>query len=397
MKRAISLITVLCVTLSSMLSVSASGNSNLSAPDPVDEIIDSLDPDTYGGVYIRDDGKTCITVIDSKLVESKVNRATTGLRSALKADKVEIVYESATFSRQQLTDAKEDLLKRQEELNITAVGFEDSKNALAIFVPKVTEEAKSTISAATPIKNLEFFEDGFLISSFKEEELKEETTEAPQDTLNTLDSNALSSLTVKGGNWISNTRGGEWASLGYAVNYYGSSSTPIKGYITCAHGFGSKGSSIYYGNSLLGTVENRIRDTKVDALFIKSSATWGGMRDRTLKATGAIGAKSKQKIYMVGAASGNLKSGTIIATDVAGKWNDGNGNVQKHEDLFAFDFQPIHGDSGSALFVKTSGGKYKIAGLTVGQNPDDDGKLTHGAGCKWTNIIREMDVEIRNS
>lgn len=302
-----------------------------------------------------------------------------------------VPIEKVEYSWQDLLDAKKALLAIQDELEITAVGFDASENALTIFAGELSEEQKQAVIDASPVKNVLFYGDAFLLSIGSGSGEEAASSESEDETV--MPAAAPSSL--MGGQWLQNSKGSNWSTVGYgAVQNRGTSSQKI-GYVTCGHGY-KAGQSVYQGGNLIGTARSVKVSSGIDIAFIESDIPYTGQKNDIIVKTYSNPTVGRE-VYMYGAKSGS-KSGTIKSTDISGKWQSGS-TITSHDDLFSFNFPSQSGDSGSALIELTPDNEYNLIGLNVGmwyKNDDTKEDLIWGAGCKWNKAADAIKVTPRN-
>lgn len=241
------------------------------------------------------------------------------------------------------------------------------------------------------VKNVLFYEDGFLLNlgSDMNEEIMSDTQGS-----DVISSRAVP-VSLKGGDWLQNSNGANWSTLGYgAFQNYGASNQK-QGYVTCGHGY-TQGQAVYVNGSKIGTARSVAISQGLDITFIESAITYAGQKNnRTASIYG--NPIAGETVYMYGAKSGS-RTGTISSTNIKGTWSGTHGSTY-HTDLFSFNFPSQKGDSGSALVSKTSSGKLKLVGLNLGmwyEDNDSDEALVWGVGCKWENAANAINVVPRN-
>lgn len=163
-KKTIAILLASVMTLSSLTTVYASSpqaeSSQSDTPaitiaeeSPVDAVIDSLDKDSYGGIYYE--GET-LHIIPVPGCEEELARATSVLARGTAPVSVSIDPVAKTdtvYSMTQLEEAQSYLLENLQQLGIIAVGLNGMENALAVYLNDGDEE---TILAASPVKNILF-------------------------------------------------------------------------------------------------------------------------------------------------------------------------------------------------------------------------------------------------
>lgn len=358
--------------------------------DPIDELVDSLNPSDYGGVYFDKDGTLHITITNDS-VKSKV----AGFKST---NDIKIIFNPVQWSWRDLTDARDLLFSKHNELHIQGVGLNPEKNSLVIFSSKLTEDEKQAIIDMSPVKNIEFTEHTFRYA--------DPQCETNPDSIE--ENKNLRASTLYGNYTVSNTLNGVWSTLGYAVTYYPRGSVEgQKAYITCGHGFvNNVGSNVYVGPGLGSAVLGKIlvkdyaNHTPLDVLIVSGSQPWGGIprNNSNIKASGGLSPQVGKNIYFNGRTSGQ-HTGTIQTIGISMVLED-----KTHEEtnyytgLFIFDCLPEAGDSGAAVLTENSNGTYKMTGLIVGQAEEDGtGEFNWGCGSPWSRIKAVYDMDLRNS
>lgn len=350
--------------------------------DPLNQFIENLDPKLHSGIYADENGETHIASPDPEKIQNQVNR-----NRAIAS----VPIEKVEYSWQDLLDAQKALLAIQHELGITAVGLDASENALTIFAGELSEEQKQAVIDASPVKNVLFYGDAFLLSIGSGSGEEAASNESEDGSVMP----AATPSSLMGGQWLQNSKGSNWSTVGYgAFQNYGTSSQRT-GYVTCGHGY-KAGQSVYQGSNLIGTARSVNVSSGIDIAFIESDIPYGGQKNG-ITADSYTSPTAGRSVYMCGAKSGN-KNGKINSTDISGKWQSGS-TITSHAGLFSFTFPSQAGDSGSALIEKTPEGKYYLIGLNVGMwyNNDKIGEdLIWGAGCKWPKAADAIKVTPRN-
>lgn len=371
--------------------------------DALTQLEESIDSNSYGGIYIREDGTVCVTLTDesikSKLLKSRA------------ASETELVFETVQYSLKQLEDARDMLYDKREELKISGVGLEPQENGLIVFASELTEEKKQAVLELSPVKNINFTEVTF--SYADPAPVTKDRIDEEYD-----DKSSRSVTTAYGGDSLAMTKGNWFSSLAYGVYYYPNSTWPstsgtsIRAYITCGHGYtGGVNSNVYIGSgknnsdTLLGTVVAKrfANGTPLDIMIIKSDLPWGGgvrsgvTGTSVKKVTGWTAPRVGEEIFLNGRTSGP-KTGKIkqvgISIDLEDTYNH---TTNSYKNLYTYDVCPQIGDSGTAILVHdTDYNRYYLSGINVGQAVDKNGNITWGCASPWDEIKKTYNMMFRN-
>lgn len=355
------------------------------ARDPISEFVEGLDPEIYAGIYADENGEYHIAAVEPEVIERQI-RASRSVSS-------DIPVEQVAYSWQDLLDAQAALLEIQDDLGITAVGLDASQNALTVFAGELSEEQKQAVTDASPVKNILFQNDAFLLAIGSGQDDMASVPDA-DDSGNEIEAAAVSSL--QGGDWLQNKAGSNWSTLGYGAFLHYGASNQKQGYVTCGHGY-TQGQAVYRGGAKIGTATAVRVSNGVDITFIESSIRYAGQKNGKEAATYGAPVSGK-KVYMYGARSGS-KDGTIKSTNISGTW-ESNGVATHHDNIFSFNFPSQSGDSGSVLLMESSPNKYSLVGINIGmwfKNDDkENGELVWGAACTWEKSANAIDAMPRN-
>lgn len=384
MKRRFLAILLASVLLgSSSLCVLAESGSEIAAEDSpaiLEEsseslFLDSLDKSIIGGVYMNDNDELCISSIDTENLRSMLSRA-----KDLDTNKIRI--EKAEYSLQELEAAKQILLDNLDELEITAVGFNEKENSLAVYLFDPDEQKKAKIRQKSPVENIIFYPIEWGSNTLEENIEQNENDE----------NNTMRAVTkVYGGQWLLNDASTTKpiSSIGYRAK-----KGTQYGYVTCGHDW-TVGKVAWVCNltsasnfTQLGKVSQNKKSGKVDASFIPSNMAWGGLRADNKKATKTASPIGNRAVIFDGAkhyTQGiNRVSARIQGTSVSGVVEG-----VSFSDLFTLDAQSLGGDSGAAVLQQNTTGSYDLIGFVKStwwrdNNHDDYALWT--AGSKWSNV-----------
>ena len=312
--------------------VAETASITIAQEDPVDAAIDSLDKDTYGGVYYENGILHIIPVNGYETSVMQTTNATLRRVNKLNISVDSVASNEAVYSMTALEDAKAYLLENKDELGIVGVGFNGKENALAVYVDDGDE---ATIMAESPVKNI-IFRDGDVLK-FSEN----------VDALEPVDSNATDTagtarLTVRGGQRCTNASGTYYSTIATSAVYDYGGADETTGFLTCGHGW-SVGDSIYVNGVYLGEVMTRKQSGDADYAFIESSYNSNGYMTNGDRLTGRKNPTTGMAVKCYANVSG-IQSGEVLDTSISGEWSGISFN-----DLFSTDISTASGDSGSAF------------------------------------------------
>lgn len=347
--------------------------------DRFDQMLESMNPDNYGGAYVNENGDICITAINNEEVYSVLPRAR-GIESE------DYIVETVEYSWSDLEEARDNLFEQAEQLDITAVGLNPAVNGLTVYLDDASEKNTQRIIEASSVPNIKFIENN-------------PTSIEPMESIGETGETQARATSVKAGQYLKRKSNGDyWSSVGYRAKI-----GTQTGFITCAHGW-EKGQAAYLADGTkLGNISQYSLTQTSDACFIPSNLAWGGLQDG-LKATGTGNPLVGEKILFDGARhyqeNDDRASGTIQAVDVTGKTDMGG----SFKDAFSYDTQPYHGDSGAAVLapVRAGSSKYKLIGFVMsqhkadGEDPNSD-VFSWGTACKWNNVSKALGCIMSNS
>ncbi len=337
---------------------------------PINELIESLDEDSYGGAYYDNNGNLVILSLnDSALQRSAL------LTNAIKNDVagVTVRLETAQYSMAELTTARDRLLDQADKFDIVAAGFYEPDNTLCVYVADITDEKKSAIKEEVGIERIRFFEStGAFGNDVPEASAHAEMEEVPYGI----------SPTVRPGQWVYMHRiSSNWSTVMIpAVRNYQQSNQQL-GFLTVAHGW-QVGDTASNGNVSLGTCSNIWRGTYADAAFIPSNRTQSLTSKYSKYITSRGNAIANMTVWLQGA--NGEQSGIVLATGVTFPMSAHTSSpvypALTYKNCFTFNFTPIAGDSGGALISKnTNNNNYSIKGYNIGYF----GATGHGVACQW--------------
>lgn len=339
------------------------------------ELLEKLDPDTFGGIYMQDD-RYIITALDQAAVQSVLSRS----RAASEA---EIEFAPATYSMTQLEQAKEAILEHADQYHIFAVGLDLTNNAVSVYTSDLSDENKSAIAALCDVANITYRE-GKEVYSLEGPDDGEADVNADESTEPT-----PRAVSIYGGNWLlsNQTPSSQWSTLGTSV---ARKSDGVRGFITCGHGY-STGNTVYYVNynTLLGTVVHKVRNTYCDASFIKSSQTYTGRTKDNKLITYQGNAVPGEKLYTYGA-KGGIQTSVVKDVGVTIYAQSKTEGEQKHTNTFSYMSKGYGGDSGGPL-ITPYGGNYSISGIQVA-HMQTTGGYDEGFAIQWDDIRSQLGV-----
>lgn len=118
--------------------------------DPLDILLEELDPNDYGSVYMDDENRTTITAINREAVDKALEKH--GLSK-------EIRIVDGTYSKAQLDAAQEAISEKMKAFSIVAIGQE--AESLAVWLRQDTQENRTRIlELAAPVTAIHFINAG---------------------------------------------------------------------------------------------------------------------------------------------------------------------------------------------------------------------------------------------
>ncbi len=344
--------------------------------NPLDLLIDSLNPALHSGLYYNENHQLCLGSPDSEALKKELSS-----RNMSDMETFEIV--NTKYSIKDLSKAQEQLLEQRELLGISAVGFDILNNGLALFVPDIktrnSNDFASIVNMPIVIVPDIYVNNKPIASKPKEEK---------QDLISEKEIQAR--ITLKSGSWLAKSSGNNWCTLGaWALHNNGD-----VGFVTSAHGWGSIGCRAYSGSTIIGTSTEKQQAGSVDAIFFRknSNLTWGGYRNGN-PIDQISNPRVNDSVTMLGVRG--TKTGRVMYINISGNFEDG-----YFSDMFCYNFMPIAGDSGSAIIARRNS-QDVLVGLNKSQwwtdnVVDDNNTTTWGAGSKAFNIDRALDLEFAN-
>lgn len=375
MKKILSLGLALLVIFSIVVTVSANesakSDSNVQimteAPNPINELFESIDKSLYCGTY-WDGDEFHVIPVPAKLDElSSAISNRTKTRSAyppIVIDNTSTRSSNIVYSMAQRENGYNYLLEHKDTLNIEAVGYTADK--LAVFMNlNATDEDRQNVLAASPVKAIEFYGGG-VIGGVSQPESSEEYDEDDFSTYNT----RATSTSLRGGNWLRKTSTSNWSTITVsAVRNWNGTSGDI-GLLTCGHGW-TNGQKVYASDGTkIGTADVRHK-YNMDVTFVKLDNTnlnsHGYMKDGTqVKYNRSVTSTDiGLSVEKYGAVTGNT-SGTITVIGISGTWGD-----YEFNNLFLTSISTKGGDSGSPIIT----GEETILGILKGaraNSPSDE-------------------------
>lgn len=375
MKKMLSLSLALLMLISMFVTAFASENTDIDsnvqimteAPNPINELFESIDKSLYCGTY-WDGDEFHVIPVPAKLDElSSAISNRTKTRSAYPSiiiDNTSTRSSNIVYSMAQRENGYNYLLEHKDTLNIEAVGYTADK--LAVFMNlNATDEDRQNVLVASPVKAIEFYGGG-VIGGVAQPESYEECV---KEDFSTYEARATST-SLRGGNWLRKTSTSNWSTITVsAVRNWNGTSGDI-GLLTCGHGW-TDGQSVYASDGTkIGTADVRHK-YNMDVTFVKLSSTnlnsHGYMKDGTqVKYNRSVTSTDiGLSVEKYGAVTGNT-SGTITVIGISGTWEG-----YEFDNLFLTSVSTKGGDSGSPIIT----GGDTILGILKGaraSSPSDE-------------------------
>lgn len=375
MKKMLSLSLALLMLISMFVTAFASENTDTDsnvqimteAPNPINELFESIDKSLYCGTY-WDGDEFHVIPVPAKLDElSSAISNRTKTRSAYPSiiiDNTSTRSSNIVYSMAQRENGYNYLLEHKDTLNIEAVGYTADK--LAVFMNlNATDEDRQNVLVASPVKAIEFYGGG-VIGGVAQPESYEECV---KEDFSTYEARATST-SLRGGNWLRKTSTSNWSTITVsAVRNWNGTSGDI-GLLTCGHGW-TDGQSVYASDGTkIGTADVRHK-YNMDVTFVKLSSTnlnsHGYMKDGTqVKYNRSVTSTDiGLSVEKYGAVTGNT-SGTITVIGISGTWEG-----YEFDNLFLTSVSTKGGDSGSPIIT----GGDTILGILKGaraSSPSDE-------------------------
>ncbi len=353
LKKIISLLLISSMLLICSPSVVADEEGETLPVDPVDAVIESLDPYSYGGIYVEN-GQTYISAVDDKSLSQELfvnleKNKNVGLR---------IAETTVQYSYGELLDAYEKIIQSMEnensyEIYETYVGQKD--NIVAVGSPEWTEEKKQEISE---LSGLDIDHLSFYIMT-KEDVENEFFPEETGEEISAIDEKATTVTPQPGSKIVCN---GKASSLCAPV-VWNLGASKKGGFLICAHSQDKTGKAVYDRNSqLIGYGDLWDYGGYYDSTLVERSSnnikgTFVLPDGKKIQSSRAP--KEGETIYRYGQYHPTPVSGKVISTDSA----------ITHEGTgvriigFQTDAPVIEGDSGGPIMTNSSTGYYALVGL----------------------------------
>lgn len=358
LKKIISLLLISSMLLICSPSVVADEEGETLPVDPVDAVIESLDPYSYGGVYVEN-GQTYISAVNTESLSRELSSELAKNRST----GLHIAETTVEYSYGELLDAQERIIQSMENENTyeiyeTYVGQKD--NIVAVGSPEWTEDKKQGVSE---LSGLDLAHLSFYIIT--EEDIENEFfPEEAGEELTIIDERATTVTPKPGSKIVCN---GKTMSLCTPVVWSVGSSTK-GGFLTCAHTEDKTGKAIYDGsNHLIGYGDLWDYGGYYDSTLIERSSndikgTFVLPDGKKIQASRAP--KEGETIYRYGQHHLTPVSGKVISTDSTVIHSGTGVRITG----FKTDASVVGGDSGGPIMTNSSTGNYALVGLNSTTN-----------------------------
>lgn len=291
----------------------------------------SSDKETYGGVYIDDNGNLNIMIVnppqdtlspENAQTDAKLISDYQSIIAEQKTEEQSIIYHLVPYTLEHLETVQDNLMDHAEELNIVSSYIDEIKNIIVVGYSAENFDENSVIDFVGKSNMLAF------------------------EKIVSIENDA----TIKNGSQVNSSSGSFSIACGAKLgNDYG--------FITAAH-CGSVGTAVYYNGSYLGDITHRRYGGNVDVAFIKrnsssylsttkftdSTAYTAGIGKFGVGATHVLGGwPTGATVVMYGATTGR-STGKILTTNYSGTFS---GNY--FEKLVKTSCKSQPGDSGGAV------------------------------------------------
>lgn len=345
--------------------ISAKPNSYESV-DLYNKLLNNLDKQSYGGMYLDDNGNLNILTTNNEQTSEIVNECKYADQS--------VIFRNAKYSRKEIEDVYNSLIPQMQALGITDMGIDDINNCVTIGIyqlDNMDKQARNELEQS--------------IHNFAKSDCINIVNDATK-------SHDQTQYTVLNGCGLNNYSDSFSLCMGVSWTDNG---TQKYGFLTAGHAL-SVGQSAYYGNqqTLMGKCVNSIQNASlgVDAAVIQSSTspntfkptnqfTDGSTYDM---AAGNSGGKFPvgTNVTLYGATSAKI-TGTITNTD----WTDSSGYAH----VVKTSYISKGGDSGGAVKASLNyqGTTYNyIIGIhRAGDN------TTYGEFCDIGKVMNALNID----
>lgn len=356
MKKKWAILTIAAMTFfAATISVSAAElrERTEATEHPWNEFVDSLDPNDYSGVYVKDD-QLHIAAMDEPQMTRMVSRS--------RAASSIVVDEAAKYSYQELLDAQDRISEKYSDLGVSAI-YLDLKNNNVLVRSKTewNDERKQKVRECAEIENLVFQVHSGITIDVEEDE-SATTRAVPRDD------------EVINGDQFGTS--GDYKSIGCGISFNDpSSGKKVYGYLTAGHGT-KVGSTYKYNGEKLGTAVVVKNKDYLDVALIKEPASpvlyqsEHLLGNQSMTQTGAP--YQDDIVYMFGYRSYQEQDtnefpriGKVTAVNGREFTDKDTGIV--YEGLVEADYGRIKGDSGAPVTTIRSG-SYVLVGIHHGNH-----------------------------
>ena len=210
------------------------------------DIIEEIDDDLYGGIYIDSNGNLNILTVDGKFAQAKEL-----ISSHQKSDQT-VIYRTADFSMKYLFSVKDELFTKMEEYDIIEMGIDEINNKVYVGIQDLDE--------------------------IKEKKVREILNDEKCVVIKSADNMVpCTTHTMKNGSAINigNTTDALYGSMALGIKFT-HNGTDRYGYLTAGHNYSSSyGSNAYLGDGIskFGDVIKYQWSGSVDAALIERKNT----------------------------------------------------------------------------------------------------------------------------
>lgn len=369
------LLSMLMLTVPSV-AYAADFNKNI-YQDSWDQVINELDDNEHGGIYI-DNG-----VLHIKPVENTPFVSTLSLENAAENDiKIDPV---ATYSLEELKVAKKHISENRESLDVNSIATSNKYNSIIVTSPSWDNAKKEAVKSVAGIDNI----------IFKIRKNGNDTDYTPKESsVNSENASVHSLIPYRVGEEMVNKNTGSKQTIGGCVT-----SRSGSGFITTAHGNNLNNIMVGTGNDSFGTIKKIKMGGSVDAAFVKKESNNNiDLTDKVrlssdpnkLGTISTAGAPAVEGAVIRFGSTTGYTIAVILANDWEGDWHGQLDTDNYYTNMLHLDMGTEGGDSGGpCMTYLTSNSTYKLVALTKGTLDNGEGIAT-----RWDSIQKEFGVSI---
>lgn len=315
--------------------------------DSYSEIIESLNPGDYGGIYMEGD-VLHITAVDPAKLERSIPSM---------ARSVDIIIQPAQYTYEELRSSQGKLENQMQELDIFEIYTNPRTNSLVVTSPTWNEEKQEAVREVTGIQNLEFV-----------------TEENTNDVV--VDAICGDKISTSHGNY----------SLACSV-VWNKSTSPVYGFVTAGHG-NSIGDEFYYLDSdYMGEITKMSYSGNLDVALIERNANAPAATTELCDGSSITHSGAPvvgNKVTHFGFKSSSV-DGEIISIDATVMHTTG----VTLKNMIKSSAPLLSGDSGGPVVAYRDGNN-----ILVGINSSTNGTTSHA--CRFDLIKNKYDLNVQS-